>query len=60
MQTATIKDIYLQLFEIKVQLEYLREKRLAIAIRDRLDELWDLMDAQEHKELAIALQNIGL
>lgn len=60
MQTATIKEIYLQLFEIKIQLEYLREKRLAINIKDRLEELWNLMDAQEHKELAIDLQNIGL
>lgn len=57
MQTATIKEIYLQLFEIKIQLEYLRERKLAINLRDRLDELWDLMDAQEHKELAIELED---
>lgn len=65
MRTATIKpssegllkEIYLQLFEIKVQLEYLREKRLSIAIGDRLEELWDKMDAQEHKELAIELED---
>lgn len=56
----TIKERYMQLFEVKVQMEYLKEKRVAIVIHDRLEELWNQMDAQEHKELAIDLQNIGL
>lgn len=56
----TIKERYMQLFEVKVQMEYLKEKRIAIVIHDRLEELWNQMDAQEHKELAIDLQNIGL
>lgn len=52
-------DYYLQLFEITYQLTYMGERRLALAIADRLDELFETMDSGERKELAIQLANYG-
>lgn len=51
-------EVYLQLYEIHAQLEYLGEHRLALVLLDRLDELWETFDAGEKKDLAIAVLNI--
>lgn len=60
MVNPATQELYLQLEEIRVQLMYLKETRLAVQVNNRQAELWDEFTAEEHKELAIALQNLGL
>lgn len=52
-------DYYMQLYEIQYQLFYMGERRLALQIADRLDELFETMEAGERKQLAINLENYG-
>lgn len=52
------KELYLQLFEIQYQLSYLGERALQRAVQDRMELVYNNMDAQEHKELAIDMQNL--
>lgn len=52
-------DYYMQLYEICYQLTYMGERRLALALADRLDEIFETMDSGERKELAIQLANYG-
>lgn len=51
-------DFYLQLYEIKYQLAYMGEAQLAIAVEERLEQLWSTLNAQDHKELTIRIYNL--
>lgn len=51
-------ELYMQLFEMHGQLEYLGEHRLALKVLERLDEIWETFDAGEKKDMAIAVLNI--
>lgn len=57
--SASDLDTYIQLEEIRTQLLYMGELRLAYKVADRMLDLYDTFDAGEHKELAIMLNNLG-
>jgi len=51
---------YVQLYEIRNQLDYMGERGLVLALEYRMEDLYySDMDAADHKALAIALNNLG-
>lgn len=52
-------DLYIQLYEIQAQLHYLGEHVLERKVNERLDQLWETFNSEEHKLLAIEVANMG-